>query len=161
MTAKAADNRSKWPEWLWRYAPPAIWIGIILFLSSPQGSMTETSRFIRPLLEFLFPSAPEETIVLFHGYIRKLAHFTEYGILGALAVRAFLRSVAPFLKNHSIVAAMLLVLLIASVDEFNQSFEVSRTGTPRDVLIDAFGGICGSVFCWLLLRKWRSESVSR
>jgi VanZ family protein len=161
MTAKAADTRSKGHEWLWRYAPLAIWIGIILFLSSPQGSMTETSRFIRPVLVFLFPSAPEETIALFHGYIRKLAHFTEYGVLGALAVRAFLRSTSPLLKNHTVLAAMILVLLIASIDEFNQSFELSRTGTPWDVLIDAFGGICGSVFCWLWLRKRRKASVSR
>ena len=62
---------------LLQYAPVVFWIAVIFFLSSDQGSMSQTSRFIRPLLEFLFPAAPEETLLIYHGYIRKAAHFTR------------------------------------------------------------------------------------
>src|SRR4051794_2308365 len=100
-------------------------MGVIFFLSSEQGSMAQTSRFIGPLLHFLFPTTAEETIELYHFYIRKAAHVTEYGILALLAWRAF-----SFRANISRVYRWLLpvglVLLIASLDEFNQSFEPSR-----------------------------------
>ena len=47
--------------------------------------MSQTSRFIRPLIEFFFPGASPETILLIHAFIRKSAHFIEYGLLGLLA----------------------------------------------------------------------------
>ncbi|MBK9766529.1 MAG: VanZ family protein [Chloracidobacterium sp.] len=72
------------------------WVGIIFYLSSGQGAMDQTSRFIRPLLEFLFPSASSDTITLYHAFIRKFAHFTEYAILAFLAFRASRNSVEVY-----------------------------------------------------------------
>ncbi|HMJ09453.1 MAG TPA: VanZ family protein [Pyrinomonadaceae bacterium] len=122
-----------------RYAPLLIWICVIFFLSSSQGSMSHTSLFIRPILEFLFPSTSEATLLIYHGYIRKCAHFAVYFVLGVLAVRAF-RTRRISLR---VAAALLVVALVASADEFNQSFEVSRTGSAWDVLLDCFGGSVG------------------
>jgi len=99
-----------------RYAPLVLWIGVILFLSSSQASMSNTSRFIRPLLEFLFPSASEETLILYHGYIRKLAHLTEYAGLAFWAFRAFSNSNLKNLRRFWFIFAFLLVILIALID---------------------------------------------
>ena len=74
------------------YAPLFLWIGVIFLLSSGSGSSAATSRIIRPLLEFLFPTASEESLQLMHFYIRKCAHFTEYAVLGYWALRAFTRT---------------------------------------------------------------------
>jgi len=122
--------------WLFAYGPLVLWIGVIFFLSSEQGSMAQTSRFIGPLLHFLFPTASEETIQLYHFYIRKTAHVTEYGILALLAWRAFSFS----RKFYRWLLPIGLVLVIASIDEFNQSFEPSRGSSPYDVLLDVTGG---------------------
>ena len=103
--------------------------------------MSNTSRFIRPLLEFLFPSAPEEILAVYHGYIRKLAHVTEYAILAFWACRAFSHSTQNSLRRLSFVCAFVLVFVVASIDETNQSFLDSRTGSIYDVLIDVFGGL--------------------
>ena len=89
--------------------------------------MSNTSRFIRPLLEFLFPAAPEVTLHIYHGYIRKAAHFTEYAILAFLAVRALTAYARLHKWRYSL--ALLLVVAVAAIDEFNQSFEISRTGS--------------------------------
>ena len=113
---------------------------MILLLGSNQGSMDETSRFIRPVLHFLFPNSPAETIDLIHGYIRKFAHLFEYGVLAVLTARALAGSSVTLLKKYSNPVALLLVLTIASIDEFHQSFEPARTSSPYDVLIDATGG---------------------
>ncbi len=65
--------------------PLVIWMAVILGLGFGEASMSETSRFIRPLLIFLFPNAPEATIAVYHGLIRKSAHVTEYAILAFLS----------------------------------------------------------------------------
>jgi len=122
---------------------------MILFLSTSQASMSNTSRFIRPLLEFLFPSASEETLILYHGYIRKLAHLTEYAGLAFWAFWAFSNSNLKNLRRLWFVFAFLLVLLIASIDEINQSYLTSRTGSLYDVLLDAAGGLIMLIFLTL------------
>jgi len=117
--------------------------------------MSQTSRFIRPLLHFLFPAASEETIQLYHAYIRKAAHVTEYAVLAVIAFRTLKLSRAPLTVSYLLPIA--LVMLIASIDEFNQSFEPSRTSSPYDVLLDIAGGITGLAIVWLFFRVRRSN----
>jgi len=144
--------RSNWRVRLWAYAPVLFWIGVIFLLSSPEGSFSQTSRIIGPLLHFFFPNLPEETQALIHGYVRKTAHFTEYAFLAFLAVRACTLSFSVFLKKWRYILPILLVVAIASLDEFNQSFESSRTSSIWDVLLDISGGLAMVVFLWLIKR---------
>ncbi|HLM60068.1 MAG TPA: VanZ family protein [Pyrinomonadaceae bacterium] len=132
-------QKTDWRGRFFRYAPLILWIGLILFLSSGQASMSNTSRFIRPLLVFLFPNAPEDILNIYHGYIRKLAHITVYAILAFWASRAFFSSSQHLLRRFWFVSAFILVCLVASVDETNQSFINSRTGSIYDVLLDIAG----------------------
>ena len=118
--------------------------------------MSNTSRFIRPLLEFLFPGAPEEILIVYHGYIRKLAHVTVYAILAFWASRAFINSSRKFLRLFWFACAFVLVLLVASIDETNQSFLNSRTGSIYDVLLDAFGGFA-MIAVFYLVMKYRKR----
>ncbi len=131
----------KWRGRTIRYAPLFLWIVVILFASTTQGAMSNTSRFIRPLLEFLFPNAPEETLILYHGYIRKLAHLSEYAILAFWASRAFWSSSVEFLQRYWFIFSLALVFLVASIDEYNQSFNLLRTGSIYDVWLDVTGGL--------------------
>ncbi|MGI8883028.1 MAG: VanZ family protein [Pyrinomonadaceae bacterium] len=124
-----------------RYAPLFLWIGVIFFLSSGQGSTTRTSPLIRPLLEFIFPGATEEILIIYQGYIRKFAHFAEYAALAFFASRAFWNSAIVFLRKFWQLAAFVLVFTIAAIDEYNQSFNSLRTGSVYDVLIDLSGGL--------------------
>lgn len=136
-----SEKSNKWRGRILRYAPLILWVSVVLFASTTTGSMNNTSLIIRPLLEFLFPNTPEETLTIYHGYIRKMAHLTEYGILAFWASRAFWNSSIEFLKKYWFVAAFLIVVIVASIDEYHQSFDPSRTGTIRDVFIDASGAI--------------------
>ncbi len=111
-----------------------------------MGSASETSRIIRPLLEFLFPDALPETLSVYHGCIRKFAHFAEYAVLAFLAYRAF-KPWRPFLFSF------LLVALVAVADETNQSFINTRTASPYDVLLDISGGVAMLFAIWLVGRR--------
>ncbi len=103
--------------------------------------MAETSRFIRPLLHFLFPNAPEEILQIYHAYIRKCAHFVEYATLAFFASRAFWSSSRRVLQKYWFAFAFLIVLSVASIDEYNQSFNSARTGSIYDVMLDCAGGL--------------------
>ncbi len=135
----------EWRGWFIRYAPLFIWIVIILGLGSGLGASNETSRFIRPLLVFLFPDALPETLSVYHGYIRKFAHFAEYAVLALLAYRAF-KPRRPFLFSF------LLVAIIAIADETNQSFIDTRTASVFDVLLDISGGVSMLFAIWIFRR---------
>lgn len=125
-----------------------------------MGSMNETSRFIRPLLEFLFPNALPETLSYYHGLIRKAAHFTEYFVLGILAIRVF----APARRINGFLRAAILSLLlcsgIAALDEYQQSFNPARTSSPIDALIDIAGAATAiGLSTWILHRRRTSAKT--
>jgi VanZ family protein len=130
-----------WRGRIIRYAPLILWIAVIFFASSTAGASKNTSIIIRPLLEWLFPEAPAATLDIYHGYVRKLAHFTEYGVLAFFASRAFWGSSITIFRKFWFVWAFLIVALVASIDEYNQSFNPLRTGSLYDTLIDASGGL--------------------
>lgn len=131
----------KWRGRIIRYAPLILWLAVIFINSSTIGATNNTSRIIRPLLEWLFPAADAGTLAVYHGYIRKLAHFTEYAVLAFLAARAFWFSSQTILRRFWFVWAFLFIALTASADEYNQSFNDARTGSIYDVLIDIAGGL--------------------
>lgn len=156
----SVDNLKKtfWRSDFARYAFLILWIGVIFFLSSGSGSMSNTSRFIGPLLHFLFPDSSAELLLVYHNFIRKFAHFAEYAVLAFFAFRAFRFSGKKFLQKFWFPISLLLVFTIASLDEFNQSFLASRTSSFRDVLLDTFGGFTMLVFLFLFT-KFRKKSV--
>ena len=128
-------------DWVFRYVPFFFWLGLIFFNSSSQASASETSRFITPILELLFPDASENTLALYHSYVRKLAHFLEYGALAFFTVRVFWESKVASLKARWAIISIVVVAVVGGLDELIQSFNPTRTGSISDVLLDCIGGV--------------------
>lgn len=148
--------KQNWREYLWYYAPLILWIAIIFVASSNTGSMSNTSRIIRPLLLWLVPDISEVSLLIVHGFVRKLAHFVFYFILGLFAARA---SVFTFEGNWQrlwFLSAFILVLSVASFDETNQGFLASRTSSVYDVLLDAAGGLT-AITAWFIFANTRKH----
>ncbi|MEP6945810.1 MAG: VanZ family protein [Acidobacteriota bacterium] len=135
------------------YSSVLLWIGLVFFLSSPEGASTETSRFLRPLIGFFFPNASPELFEAAHFVVRKAAHFTEYAILAILAFRACRLSGIAWLNGNYLIAPIVLVAAVAVLDEFNQSFEPSRTGSAWDSLLDCAGGIVAIFGCHFIASR--------
>ena len=123
-----------------QYLPLAAWLAFISFASSDSFNAANTSRIIGPLVLWLFPNTSPETLATIHFIIRKLAHFTEYAILGVLAARAFRTSPRWFLISA------VLIIVYALLDEYHQSFVPSRTASVFDSFIDMAGGISALIF---------------
>ena len=126
---------------LMRYIPLLLWMALISFASTNSFSASNTSRFIRPLLIWLFPQISEERIAVFHFLVRKVSHFSEYAILGFLAARTFSSSSQRLLRNYWLQTTLILIVSYALLDEFHQSFVSSRTASIYDSLIDISGGV--------------------
>lgn len=83
--------------------------------------------------------------------IRKMAHITEYLILGILLFNV--------LKDYNIINTKLVIITIifcftyAISDEVHQLFIQSRSGKFSDVLIDTIGSSIGSFIYYLIMKK--------
>lgn len=134
------------------YAPVLFWAAVILVLGSGTGSAAQTSRILKPLIEFFFPDAAPDTFLIIHALIRKTAHFVEYAILALLSARAAFLTEGP-LRRFWWAFGLAVVSAVAVADEINQSFYSTRTGSEWDVLLDIAGGVF-ALGCVALIR-WR------
>ena len=82
----------------------------------------------------------------FHGSIwtmnrivRKLAHLTEFTILGSVLYTILRR----YITYGTVIKTIALGILIASLDEFIQLFSPGRSSQLSDILIDTIGVILG------------------
>ena len=111
-----------------------LWLGVIFFFSSQSGSASSNlSNTILMLLPFKISSFA----------IRKLAHFTEYFILGLLGMNAINKSGA--FHNKNIILLSLFILLYAASDEIHQYFIGGRAMRVLDVFIDYTGALVSQV----------------
>jgi VanZ family protein len=116
-------------DWL----PVVAWGFVIFTMSTSSFSAMNTSRFIEPMLGWLFPLASKETITVLHALVRKSAHFTEYGVLFWLLLRGPMAG-RPYL-------ALTVCVIYAFLDEGHQVFVDGRTPSLLDVALDSTGAL--------------------
>ena len=135
-----------------------LWMIIIFsFSSADANKSTGTSdKVITTMIEIKdkiidqeTPISEKEIIVKNSSfYVRKIAHITEYLILGLLMFNA--------LKQFNILNiyyAIILCILHSCTDEFHQLFINGRSGSFRDVLIDTIGILLGTYLYKILVIK--------
>lgn len=111
--------------------------------SSTSGSIT------RQILAFLAFFGINPGYDVFHHFIRKLAHFLEYTLLGFLtSFSIFRRS----LFSSEKLTWLTICILTPILDETLQLFVPGRCGSLTDSLLDMSGCIFGTLFL-LMLRK--------
>ena len=131
-----------------RYLPLIAWLAFISFASSDNFNAGNTSRIIGPLILWLFPNTSPETLAVVHFTTRKIAHFSEYAILGFLAARAFRTSPRPAISQRWFLICATIIVIYALLDEYHQSFVPSRTASIFDSFIDMAGGLTALVFIY-------------
>jgi VanZ family protein len=124
----------------------------VLWMGSPDFSAPMSSRYLRPILEFLFPGITPRQLVRAHFYVRKGAHLLEYAGLALLAFRA-LRLSLDTLPGRIAFGAIILTLLVAATDETRQAFTHTRTGSPADVALDTAGALLAVGLAVVVLRR--------
>ena len=138
-----------------------LWLTLIVIESSGTFSSENTGRFLYPFLHSLF-GVDLLHFPTWHFLLRKTGHVIGYGCLSILLFRAW-RATIPVAGHDrwSLVwarIAFFMTALVASLDEWHQSFLPSRTGSIRDVALDSAAAIVAQVLLYLVLKGWRTPT---
>jgi VanZ family protein len=128
-----------------------IWMSIIFFFSHQNGieSSNLSGGFSGLLHDLLFTTIEIE---VFDSYLRILAHFIVFMILGFLILNCF--------KNktyRNIVISFIIGFGYALLDEYHQSFIPGRASEFFDVMVDSFGVIFGIIILLLIIKLRKSN----
>lgn len=115
-----------------------------------QQDSAEQSSGVLELLRKIFTAIGAENTGLFlfiEQYVRKIAHFSEYFLLGTEAALLFLHDGFRF-SFQRLWNAFSFSLAVAVADETIQMF-TGRGPAVKDVLIDSSGASCGIFIVFL------------
>jgi hypothetical protein len=121
-----------------RWFAVALWMLVIFILSTEHFSPEKTATFLPGLFGFS---------------IRKVAHWTEYFLLGVLLMRALRAKADGLIARRHVVLSLAIAVAYAVSDEWHQSFVASRNAQGIDVGLDALGAVCGT-WSWRYLGKY-------
>jgi VanZ family protein len=127
--------------WVSAWLPVLIGVYVIVLESTPMFGADHTSGPLRRIFQALFGPVGDVRWDLIHHYIRKTGHFIGYGLIGLAWLRAWRMTLhgVQFLSYAGL--ALAGTALIASWDEWHQTFLSNRTGSPWDVLLDCCGAL--------------------
>lgn len=129
------------------------WIFVIFGFSgeNSNASSQTSSRVTEALLNFFIKDfntmdeAEQHALIKkFDPPIRKLAHFSEYAVLGLLVSLTFVCQ--GFKQKRLFSLSILSCAFLASADEIHQFFVPGRACRFTDVLIDTSGSALGILF---------------
>jgi VanZ family protein len=145
--------------WLRVWWPALLWAAVIFGASTDAFSSERTSRFIDPVLRWLFPSASQDSIFCMHHLVRKAAHFVEYFVFFVLLYRGIRRS-RPGWHWSWAFAAWFIAALYSALDEFHQTFVASRGPSAWDSLLDSTGALVALFTVFFLYRRFQRARAS-
>jgi len=138
-----------------------LWLIVIAIESTTYLSSQGTSRFLFPVLHFLF-GIDYGTFEPYHFLIRKTGHVFGYGLLSILLFRAWRETLpSPAGAKWTLRWANIAVLgtfLVASLDEWHQSYLPTRTGTVHDVILDTCAGIAAQLAIFVIYHRAATQS---
>jgi len=122
-----------------------LWLSFIFLMSSFNGNSSNDQS--GSIVTFISNILNIDNLEFLSLLIRKLAHFTEYFILGILTINCF----KDYKFNNIFIYSLLFCIFYACTDEVHQLFVPGRSGNIIDVLIDSVGSIfgCGSYFIFI------------
>lgn len=126
---------------------------VIIFTMSSFNSI-ESANQSNYIVNIISNVLNINNIELLSFIIRKLAHFTEYLILGFLTINMLDKN--DISKKHLI--SILICIIYATSDEIHQIFVPGRTCQIKDILIDSIGSITG-IYLYKLISK-RKKSIN-
>ena len=153
--------RRSWQSVANAWVPVLVCVLVIATESTAAFGADRTTGPLRRLLELFFGPFTQPQWWRLHLAIRKGGHFLGYGMLSIawfrawwMTLRASASQTQPRALSHAL--AMSGTLLVASCDEFHQTFLPNRTGSFWDVLVDCSGALLMQALIWLWM--WQRSS---
>lgn len=156
LTIEAPTHVRPKPDWR-QWIPALIWIGVICVESTDLLSAEHTGSWLYAVLMHVFGQINVEMLIALNHYLRKLGHIIGYALLSWFLFRAWRGTLpSPVGQLWTFAWAWLafwMTAVVASLDEFHQSYIPSRTGNIRDVVLDSTAALGMQIFLFLVLRN--------
>ena len=147
--------------WIYIWLPVAVGVAIIALESTEMFGSDHTSHPLRRLFEYFFGHVSDDRWELVHHLIRKTGHFLGYGFIGLAWLRAWWFSLPHSRFIQDAFLALLGTALVASCDEWHQTFLPNRTGSPWDLLLDCTGAITLQLLVYVFMRTFKPKRLAR
>ena len=138
--------------WISAWFPVALGITVILFESTEFMGADHTTGPFRWLFQSIFGPISDASWDNIHHYIRKSGHFVFYGLLGLAWLRSWWMTLPRLRYFEVAVLGLLGTALVASCDEWHQTFLPNRTGSASDVWLDCCGAITLELLVYICFR---------
>jgi VanZ family protein len=116
---------------------------LIFYLSTQKFGSSFSEGLLKEALGSVHCHISAYTFEVLHLLIRKLAHLTEYGILGLLLYSSLEWESQVSWNSRRMVLALVIVAAYSLTDEFHQWFVPGRGPSLVDCGIDIAGGGLG------------------
>jgi VanZ family protein len=157
----SSSNERGLSYWMRVWLPVALGIAIIVIESTEAFGSNHTSGPLRHVWEAIFGSVSNPSWEIIHHAIRKTGHFLGYGFIGLAWLRAWWMTLPQSSFLPDAMLAVLGTALVASCDEWHQTFLPNRTGTPWDVLLDCTGAIVLQLIVYIFFRCFKPKRLAR
>lgn len=147
--------------WISAWLPVAIGIATIVLESTAWFGADRTSGPLRAIIQAIFGPVTDSHWNLIHHLIRKSGHFIGYGCIGLAWLRAWWMTLPNCRYYQDAALALLGTGLLATWDEWHQSFLPNRGSSAWDVLLDCCGAVTLSLVTYLFVRLFRPERLAR
>ena len=134
------------------------WALMVFYLSSQNGE--ESSGFSRKIAKLF--TKDENLLETVEGYIRKLAHFSEYALGGILFFLLFYTY--KWSDRRTMLTSIGIGCWYAITDEVHQLMVAQRNGSIIDVYIDTLGvatGVCMTLLLIKIILKIRNKEEAK
>jgi len=156
-----SNNRRGSGFWIGAWLPVLIGIAIIATESQEFMGANHTTGPLRWVFQLIFGPIGDARWEVIHVFIRKSGHFTGYGLVGLTWLRAWWLTLPRSQFFYDALLALLGTGLVASCDEWHQTYLPNRHGSPWDVLLDCSGAIALQLIVYVAMRSFKPKQLAR
>ncbi len=129
----------------------ALWLYVIISFSNQTGGESGgiSGKIVQIIIDIFNINNTESTFSTLQFFVRKLAHLTEYAILGILIFNALYNTINNL--KLIVIISFVCCALYSIIDEINQLSVAGRVGSFKDCLIDSTGALLGVLFCLFII----------
>jgi VanZ family protein len=150
------NSRRGFGFWISAWWPVLASTTAVVIESTEYFGSNHTSGPFRWLFQHIFGTVSDAQWEVVHHLIRKSGHFIGYGIVGLTWLRAWYKSLPAARFFNQAALAMLGTALVASWDEWHQSFLPNRGSSIWDVVLDCCGAFVMMSIAIVAMKRFRT-----
>ena len=132
------------------WIPVLSMLGAMYYFSTDVFASENTRDLIESIIKWIHGGISHRSLMKVNYYVRKAAHFIEYGFLAILLFRAFKADSQQRWKFRWCIYSLMVVIPWSVLDEVHQFFTKRRGASINDSILDSAGGLTAIILITFL-----------